>query len=51
MSRNIKSLIVGLSDSPVIKEEWNITPVTTVTTPELAIVSSHNCNVAVWSFG
>lgn len=45
MSRNIKSLIVGLSDSPVIKEEWNITPVTTTTTPELAIVSSHNCNV------
>jgi hypothetical protein len=45
MSRNIKSLIVGLSDSPVIKEEWNITPVTTTTTPDLAIVSSHNCNV------
>lgn len=46
MARNIKEIILGLSDSPVIKEVWDITPITTVVTPDLDIVSTHNCTVA-----
>ncbi|RTL03600.1 hypothetical protein EKK58_12665 [Candidatus Dependentiae bacterium] len=45
MARNIKNLIKGLSDSPIIKEIWDITPVTTVTTPDLAIVETSGCTV------
>lgn len=45
MARNIKNLIKGLSDSPIIKEIWDITPVTTVTTPDLTIVDTNGCTV------
>lgn len=41
--RSIKQLIRGLSDSPVIKEDWDITPVTETITPDLVITQTHNC--------
>lgn len=46
MSRNIRTLIKGLPDSPVIKEDWDITPITSVVTPDLIITETSNCTVS-----
>lgn len=42
MPRKIKEVIIGLPDSPVIKQDWDITPVTQVITPELSFVQTAN---------
>lgn len=46
MSRNIRTLIKGLADSPVIKEDWDITPITSTVTPDLVLSQPHNCVVS-----
>ena len=46
MPRNIRTLIKGLPDSPVIKEDWDITPITSVNTPDLIITETSNCTVS-----
>lgn len=46
MPRNIRTLIKGLPDSPVIKEDWDITPITSVITPDLIITETSNCTVS-----
>lgn len=44
MPRNIKTLIKGLTDSPIIKEDWDITPITGTTTPDITFTQLSNCN-------
>lgn len=44
MPRNIKTLIKGLTDSPIIKEDWDITPITETTTPDITFTQLSNCN-------
>ncbi len=41
MPRFIKEVIIGGPDSAVIKEDWNITPITTVTTPDVEIIETY----------
>lgn len=42
MPRKIKEVIIGLPDSPVIKQDWDITPLVSVETAELSIVQLEN---------
>ena len=42
MPRKIKEVIIGLPDSPVIKQDWDITPIVNTVTPELIITGVVN---------
>lgn len=44
--RKIKEVMIGGPDSPVIKEDWDITPNTVTTVPDLVIVDTANCTVS-----
>lgn len=42
MPRKIKEVIIGLPDSPVIKQDWDITPIVNTVTPDLTITGVTN---------